>query len=53
MSGEDGGAFERSKDRKGKTETTRQLCIPGWSGLRGWQRIDGNSQENTSWGECV
>ena len=30
-----------------ETEPTRQLCVSGWSGLRG----DVNSPENTSWGE--
>ena len=46
---------KRSRLMTGMEETkpARQLCIPGWSGLRGRRHGDGNSQENTSWGECV
>ena len=29
------------------------FSIFGWSGLWGRQHRDGNSQESTSWGECV
>ena len=36
-----------------ETEATRQLCIPGWSGLRGQRNGDGNLQDNTSWGKCM
>ena len=35
------------------TETARQLCIPGWSGLQGRRHGDAYSQENTSCDECV
>ena len=31
----------------------RQVCVAGWSGMRGRRHRDGHSQENTSWGECV
>ena len=41
------------KTEREETESTRQLCISGWSGLRGWQHGDGNSHNNTSLGECV
>ena len=43
---EDGGALK-------KTEPTTQLCVSGWSGLRGWRQGDGTSQEDTSWGDCM
>ena len=36
-----------------ETEPTRQLCIFERSILRGRRHGDGNSQENTSWGECM
>ena len=59
-SGEDGDALGQAAEQRSKhitgreeTEPTRQLYICGWSSLRGQRHGDGNSQENTSWGECV
>ena len=42
-----------NKTGREDTETMRQVCVAGWSGLRGRRHRDGHSQENTSWGECV
>ena len=43
----------RYKTGRKETEPTRELCISGWNGLRGRRHGDENSQENTSWGECM
>ena len=45
--------ISRYKTGREETEPKRQLCISGWSGLRGRRHGDGHSQENTSWGECM
>ena len=49
------GQQKKYLDKTGweETEPKRQLCISWWSGLRGRRHVDGNSQENTSWGEYV
>ena len=48
-------AEQRSRYKTGRevTETIRQVCVAGWSGLQGWRHRDGHSQDNTNWGECV
>ena len=49
---EDEGALGRVAEQissyktgREETETTRELCISGWSDLQGWWHGDGNSQE--------
>ena len=42
----------KNLDIREETETARQLCIPGWSGLWGRRHGDGNSQ-NASCSEFV
>ena len=56
----DGGALGRVVEKISRyqtgweeTEPTRQVCIFVWNGLWGRRHGDGNSQTNTSWGECT
>ena len=42
-------AEKRRKTGWEETEPTRQLCISGWSGVRGRQHGDENSQESKYW----
>ena len=46
------GQQKKNLDIREETETPRQLCIPGWSGLWGRRHGDGNSK-NASCGEFV